>query len=31
LLDLVQRYGVASPVQRLLTALQIKLPQPTDE
>jgi 5'-3' exonuclease len=31
LLDLVQRSGVASPVQRLLTALQIKLPQPTDE
>jgi 5'-3' exonuclease len=31
LLDLVQRYGVGSPVQRLLAALQIKLPQPTDE
>ena len=31
LLDLVQRYGVASPAQRLLAALQIKLPQPTDE
>ena len=31
LLDLVQRYGVASPVQRLLSALQIELPQPTDE
>jgi 5'-3' exonuclease len=31
LLALVQRYGVASPVQRLLTALHIVLPQPTDE
>ena len=31
LLDLVQRYGVASPVQRLLTALRIELPHPTDE
>ncbi len=31
LLDLVQRYGVASPVQRLLTSLRITLPQPTDE
>jgi 5'-3' exonuclease len=31
LLDLVQRYGVGSPVQRLLAALQIKLPQPTEE
>jgi 5'-3' exonuclease len=31
LLDLVQRYGVGSPAQRLLSALQIKLPQPTDE
>ena len=31
LLALVQRYGIASPVQRLLTALHIVLPQPTDE
>jgi len=31
LLELVRRYGVATPVQRLLTALRIKLPQPTDE
>jgi 5'-3' exonuclease len=31
LLALVQRYGIASPVQRLLTALHIELPQPTDE
>jgi 5'-3' exonuclease len=31
LLALVQRYGIASPVQRLLAALQIVLPQPTDE
>ncbi len=31
LLDLVQRHGVGSPVQRLLAALQIKLPQPTEE
>jgi 5'-3' exonuclease len=31
LLDLVQRYGVGSPTQRLLSALRIKLPQPTEE
>lgn len=31
LLELVQRYGVGSPVQRLLSSLQITLPQPTDE
>jgi 5'-3' exonuclease len=31
LLALVQRYGIVSPVQRLVTALHIVLPQPTDE
>ncbi len=31
LLDLVQRHGVGSPVQRLLKALGIELSQPTDE